>query len=240
MAKWFEGCKDEKEAKKLYRKLCMKLHPDHGGNEAEFKEMKAQYDNFSTQKSNQTFNSQGGQWYGSSANNNYSYRETYSYTDPRFSGNSGFSTFQQAYERAQQWRKQHEEYERQRQKERKARFDSFDVQEVIALNEKLKAEKQLLEMEIYRHKLTTDILKTKISDQQGVIESLQKELNKAKKNLNSTDTQNSTLIEEQNQIIKHLKQQIESLYSSQPKTIWQFIKSKFKQSYQPTTKEPHA
>ena len=41
MTKYFK--KDE-DLKKQYRELCKRLHPDHGGNEAEFKEMVAEYE----------------------------------------------------------------------------------------------------------------------------------------------------------------------------------------------------
>lgn len=41
MYKYFNSSKD---LKKQYRELCKKLHPDHGGNEEEFKKMMAEYE----------------------------------------------------------------------------------------------------------------------------------------------------------------------------------------------------
>lgn len=41
MYKYFNNNED---LKKQYRELCKKLHPDHGGNEEEFKEMMAEYE----------------------------------------------------------------------------------------------------------------------------------------------------------------------------------------------------
>lgn len=40
---YFKGCETNDECKKRYRELCKQLHPDNGGNEAEFKEMQAQF-----------------------------------------------------------------------------------------------------------------------------------------------------------------------------------------------------
>ena len=40
----FSKCKTEKEIKKLYRKLSKELHPDLGGDQAKFIEMKKEYD----------------------------------------------------------------------------------------------------------------------------------------------------------------------------------------------------
>ncbi|WP_235070593.1 hypothetical protein [Turicibacter sp. TJ11] len=40
----FNKCKDEREVKRLYRKLSKELHPDLGGDQAKFIEMKKEYD----------------------------------------------------------------------------------------------------------------------------------------------------------------------------------------------------
>ena len=40
----FNKCKDEREVKRLYRKLSKELHPDMGGDQAKFIEMKKEYD----------------------------------------------------------------------------------------------------------------------------------------------------------------------------------------------------
>lgn len=41
MYKYFNNNED---LKKQYRELCKRLHPDHGGNEENFKEMMAEYE----------------------------------------------------------------------------------------------------------------------------------------------------------------------------------------------------
>lgn len=41
MYKYFNSNED---LKKQYRELCKRLHPDHGGNEENFKEMMAEYE----------------------------------------------------------------------------------------------------------------------------------------------------------------------------------------------------
>ncbi|PIE98613.1 MAG: hypothetical protein CR988_02300 [Treponema sp.] len=43
---YFKECKDFTEAKKVYKTFAKKLHPDCGGNEADFKELLKQYDDF--------------------------------------------------------------------------------------------------------------------------------------------------------------------------------------------------
>ena len=40
----FDKCKDEREVKRLYRKLSKEFHPDLGGDQAKFIEMKKEYD----------------------------------------------------------------------------------------------------------------------------------------------------------------------------------------------------
>lgn len=46
MGKYFEGCKTTDEAKNTFRKLCMILHPDKGGSNAEFIELMKQFEAF--------------------------------------------------------------------------------------------------------------------------------------------------------------------------------------------------
>jgi len=43
---YFKNINSIDEAKKLFRELSKNLHPDHGGNEEDFKKMKNEYDNF--------------------------------------------------------------------------------------------------------------------------------------------------------------------------------------------------
>lgn len=42
--KYFTDCKTYDETKKKFRRLAMEMHPDHGGNEAEFKAMLNEYE----------------------------------------------------------------------------------------------------------------------------------------------------------------------------------------------------
>ncbi len=46
MTSYFYDCKTNEEAKKKFRELSKKLHPDNGGNGTEFSQMKEQYDRF--------------------------------------------------------------------------------------------------------------------------------------------------------------------------------------------------
>ena len=46
MKNYFENCTTHDEAKKLYRRLAMELHPDKGGSDAEFQELNRQYRDF--------------------------------------------------------------------------------------------------------------------------------------------------------------------------------------------------
>lgn len=46
MKNYFENCTTHDEAKKLYRRLAMELHPDKGGCDAEFQELNRQYRDF--------------------------------------------------------------------------------------------------------------------------------------------------------------------------------------------------
>lgn len=41
--RYFDNCKTAEELKKAYHKMAMKLHPDNGGSESDFKEMQAEY-----------------------------------------------------------------------------------------------------------------------------------------------------------------------------------------------------
>ena len=43
---YFENIDSIEKAKKVFRELSKKLHPDHGGNSEQFKNMKNEYDNF--------------------------------------------------------------------------------------------------------------------------------------------------------------------------------------------------
>jgi len=51
----FRDCKTPEEIRKLYRKLAMKHHPDHGGNTADMQELNRQYEQALAGKSGQTF-----------------------------------------------------------------------------------------------------------------------------------------------------------------------------------------
>ena len=44
--KYFNNSMSQDEAKKLFRKLAIKLHPDKGGNHVEFIKMQNEYENF--------------------------------------------------------------------------------------------------------------------------------------------------------------------------------------------------
>ena len=43
---YFKDCHSHDEAKKLYRKLALRFHPDKGGSEADFQELNRQYRDF--------------------------------------------------------------------------------------------------------------------------------------------------------------------------------------------------
>ena len=44
MKKYFANITTAQELKKAYKRLCLKLHPDKGGDPAEFKAMQAEYE----------------------------------------------------------------------------------------------------------------------------------------------------------------------------------------------------
>lgn len=46
MCKYFNNCRCLEDVKEVYRKLCLKLHPDRGGNMLEFIEMRKEYEIF--------------------------------------------------------------------------------------------------------------------------------------------------------------------------------------------------
>ena len=46
MKNYFKDCKTIDEAKNLFRRLCLELHPDKGGNDADFILMYSQFKNF--------------------------------------------------------------------------------------------------------------------------------------------------------------------------------------------------
>lgn len=50
MTQYFYDCATKEEAKKKYRELAKKLHPDHGGSKDEFQELQKQYENFNEEK----------------------------------------------------------------------------------------------------------------------------------------------------------------------------------------------
>lgn len=43
---YFNGIKSIEEAKKLYRRLAQELHPDHGGSEEDFKNLRSDFESF--------------------------------------------------------------------------------------------------------------------------------------------------------------------------------------------------
>lgn len=62
---YFKDCKTIDEAKTLFRKLCLKLHPDKGGTNAEFIKMFNEFENFKpqTDKFKQASNFDAGKFY---------------------------------------------------------------------------------------------------------------------------------------------------------------------------------
>lgn len=51
---YFKDCKDDKEAKKLFRKLAKEFHPDVGGSTEQMVELQRQYDSFDSNQSSDT------------------------------------------------------------------------------------------------------------------------------------------------------------------------------------------
>ena len=60
MTHYFKDCKTLDEAKTLYRKLAMKMHPDRGGNKVEFQEMLNEFHAFRPGK--EKFAGESSQW----------------------------------------------------------------------------------------------------------------------------------------------------------------------------------
>lgn len=56
---YFNECSNLEEAKKLYRKLAMENHPDHGGNEDTFKDINNQFEAFCLAHMGAAFNDSG-------------------------------------------------------------------------------------------------------------------------------------------------------------------------------------
>jgi curved DNA-binding protein CbpA len=54
--KYFSDAKDLNEAKKIYREMSKKLHPDHGGDAELFKVMQAEYEAFTSDFMKSSFN----------------------------------------------------------------------------------------------------------------------------------------------------------------------------------------
>lgn len=71
MYKYFNSNED---LKKQYRELCKRLHPDHGGNEEDFKEMMAEYERIQLEGFKQQAREAGGRdssrGYGDTKENN--------------------------------------------------------------------------------------------------------------------------------------------------------------------------
>ena len=59
----FRDCKTPEEIRKLYRKMAMKHHPDHGGNTADMQELNRQYEQALQGKSGETFTNNDRQEY---------------------------------------------------------------------------------------------------------------------------------------------------------------------------------
>ena len=52
--KYFANIKTAEELRKVYRELCLTLHPDRGGNEEDFKAMQAEFESMKADFTNGT------------------------------------------------------------------------------------------------------------------------------------------------------------------------------------------
>ena len=64
MKRYFDECRTEEELKQAYRKEARRLHPDNGGSDAEFQEMKNQFDQAFERLQNIHQAAGGGTWNG--------------------------------------------------------------------------------------------------------------------------------------------------------------------------------
>ena len=60
---YFTNCKTQEELKKEYRRLCKELHPDNGGNAADFQKMQADFETAGRSKAWRTFKNAKGETY---------------------------------------------------------------------------------------------------------------------------------------------------------------------------------
>jgi curved DNA-binding protein CbpA len=62
MKNYFKNCLNLDEAKKLYFDLAKKLHPDKGGNTADFQELANEFEKFTPTPENEKFKGEFNQW----------------------------------------------------------------------------------------------------------------------------------------------------------------------------------
>ncbi len=60
---YFTNCKTQEELKKEYRRLCKELHPDNGGNAADFQKMQADFETAGRSEAWRTFKNAKGETY---------------------------------------------------------------------------------------------------------------------------------------------------------------------------------
>lgn len=61
--KYFTNCKTQEELKKEYRRLCKELHPDNGGNAADFQQMQSDFEEAGRTQAWRTFTNSKGETY---------------------------------------------------------------------------------------------------------------------------------------------------------------------------------
>lgn len=66
--RYFTNCKTQSDLKKRYRELCKKLHPDNGGNAAEFVEMQKEFEEAANGNAWRTFENASGETYTKDVN----------------------------------------------------------------------------------------------------------------------------------------------------------------------------